>query len=158
MNHTKVGTPEFFTDPDRLVSAALKAVTDCNLATFDLFDTLLVRRIADPDWIKDGVARYIAARAAECGIDCSWQTALRKRADAERRQRVENGRRHPDYEAVYPEFMAAALKEIFGAASPPDLLADVTDFELRLKAPYWRQERPLWDYSGNCVCAVCAFG
>ncbi|MGI6087694.1 MAG: HAD family hydrolase [Kiritimatiellia bacterium] len=134
MNHTKVGTPEFFTDPDRLVSAALKAVTDCNLATFDLFDTLLVRRIADPDWIKDGVARYIAARAAECGIDCSWQTALRKRADAERRQRVENGRRHPDYEAVYPEFMAAALKEIFGAASPPDLLADVTDFELRLES------------------------
>ncbi len=134
MSYARAAAPEFFNRPDQLIRAALASAAGCDLATFDLFDTLLVRRIADPDWIKDGVARYIAARAAQCGLDCPWQQALQSRAAAERRQRAANGRRHPDCEAVYPEFMAAALQEIFGARQPPNLLADVTDFELRLES------------------------
>lgn len=134
MNQARAAAPEFFTRPDRLVQAALAYASDCDLVTFDVFDTLLVRRMADPDWIKGSVARYIAARAAQCGIACAWQTALRTRAEVERRQRAANGRIHPDCEAVYPEFMAAALKEIFGGRQPAQLLEDVTEFELRMES------------------------
>ncbi len=134
MSTARIEPPKFFTDAERLARAALDAAAGCEIATFDLFDTLLIRRVDDPNRIKDAVARYISTRGAQCGLACGWQTALAKRAEAEGRQRAANGRKHPDCEAVYPEFMAAALAEIFGDRVPPGLLEDVTAFELRMES------------------------
>ncbi len=114
----------------RAVEADAAAV---DVLTIDVFDTLLIRRIADPDQVKIPVARYISNLAARQGIDCSWQTCLQWRAEIERAQRVKNGAQYPDHEARYPEFMGALLERIFGGKAPAGLLRAVTDWELKLE-------------------------
>ena len=46
---------------DELLQAGEQMAADCDTVSFDLFDTLLIRRIHDPDMVKPAVARYIAA-------------------------------------------------------------------------------------------------
>ena len=46
---------------DELLRAGEQMAADCDTVSFDLFDTLLIRRIHDPDMVKPAVARYIAA-------------------------------------------------------------------------------------------------
>ncbi len=116
-----------------LVRAADAAAAASDTLTLDIFDTLVIRRIADPDQVKLPVARYIAARAAQAGIALSWQTCLQWRAEIEQAHRDRNGAAHPDHEACYPEFMGELLDRIFGERAGPDLLRDVTDWELKLE-------------------------
>lgn len=74
---------------DELLRAGEQMAADCDTVSFDLFDTLLIRRIHDPDMVKPAVARYIAARAPRpahlvlgrrcsgCATGSRWANAVR---------------------------------------------------------------------------------
>ncbi len=112
-----------------------KALSDrCDVVTFDLFDTLFIRRIHDPDLVKAPVARYIAARAAQAGIVCSWQKIQKIRDHTEHLQRKETGLSFEDQEACYPVFMKKSLLQIFGKHYEDQLLDDVTRYELEMES------------------------
>lgn len=113
-----------------LLSRGRLLAADRDAVSFDLFDTLLIRRIHDPDLIKPPVARLIAAKAAERGISLSWQKAQQRRDVIEAEHRAEAGRHFPDHEACYPRFMGQLLTEIFGNAA---LLDEISDYELFLE-------------------------
>lgn len=103
------------------------------VVSFDLFDTLLIRRIHDPDLVKLPVARFIAARASEANLHWSWQRVQKLRDDIEKRHREETGRTFVDHEACYPRFMEETLGVIFGAERGAALLQEVTDYELSME-------------------------
>ena len=113
-----------------LLSRGRELAASRDVVSFDLFDTLLIRRVHDPDLIKLPVARLIAARAAEKGISLSWQKVQKRRDAIETRHRAEAGRNFPDHEACYPRFMGELLTEIF---SDDALLDEITDYELFLE-------------------------
>ncbi len=127
-------TARVFHSISELVSAAEAAADSVDTLTIDLFDTLLIRRLADPDQVKLPVARYIAERAARVGKNCPWQTCLQWRAEIEQVHRNRNGARYPDHEARYPEFMGELLDRVFGAQATPALLQAVTAWELKLES------------------------
>ena len=113
-----------------LLSRGRQLAADHEVISFDLFDTLLIRRIHNPDLLKPPVARLIAAKAAERGIPLSWQKAQQRRDAIEAGHRAEAGRNFPDHEACYPRFMGQLLTEIFGNAA---LLDEITNYELFLE-------------------------
>jgi FMN phosphatase YigB (HAD superfamily) len=101
-----------------------------DIVTFDLFDTLFIRRIHDPDLIKLPVARFIAAKATELGTGWSWQKVQKLRDSIEKRHRAKTGEKFADHEACYPSFMQEVLAEIFGEEQGKSFLQTVTDYEL----------------------------
>lgn len=105
--------------------------------SLDVFDTVLIRRIHNPDLLKLPVARFIAARAASAGDRWTVQSILRFRNRVEKIHRRKNGRTFPDYEASYPDFMTDVLSRIFPAyssAAIQALLLEVTDYELAIES------------------------
>ena len=130
----------------KLVSAGRKLAENCETVSFDLFDTLLIRRIHDPDLVKLPVARYIAARLEEFGIEMSFQAVQKVRDRVEQRQRRETGQRFDDHEACYPVFMTRVLQELTGSQDVDKLLADVTRYELEMESSVLvvRQELVDW--------------
>lgn len=119
-----------FYNLESLLSRGRVLAANCDVVSFDLFDTLLIRRVHDPDLIKLPVARFIAARATGRGINLSWQRVRKRRDAIEARHRAEAGRNFPDHEACYPRFMGELLTEFFGDAA---LLPEITDYELFLE-------------------------
>jgi FMN phosphatase YigB (HAD superfamily) len=113
-----------------LVARGRELAEDVDVVSFDLFDTLLIRRIHDPDLVKLPVARFIAAKAAGCGLNWSWQKVQNLRDSIEKRHRAETGKDFADHEACYPRFMVELLVEIFGGEQGKALLQEVTDYEL----------------------------
>lgn len=126
MLRTFIGLP-------RMIKAIDALARQADVVTFDMFDTLLIRRVPDPNTVKLPVARYIAERASAMGLACSCSDALRMRHEAETRHRARNGALHPDHEARYPEFMREALAEVFPEPVLDDILADVTRYELAVE-------------------------
>ena len=118
---------------DKLIAAGRARAADKDVISFDLFDTLLVRRIHDPDLVKLPVARYIASLAGACGRRIGEREVQGLRDDIERRQRQETGARFVDHEACYPRFMEDLLRHIFADRYESDLLDRVTDFELTME-------------------------
>jgi FMN phosphatase YigB (HAD superfamily) len=115
-----------------LIEAGRRLAKEKSVVSFDLFDTLLIRRIHDPDLVKLPVARYIAELAKERGVKRSATEIQELRDDFENEMRAEIGRTHSDHEACYPVFMKQLLVEIFGEAGE-DLLADVTAYEMAME-------------------------
>lgn len=113
-----------------LVDAGRRKAKNKTVVSFDLFDTLLVRRIHNPDLVKLPVARYIAELAEQHGQHWSWQEIQQKRDAIESRQRAETGEQFVDHEACYPRFMRELLLDIFGNSYDDVLLQAVTDYEL----------------------------
>ena len=68
----------FFSIP-ALIRAADRRLPGVDVVSFDLFDTLLVRRTHDPDLVKVPVARYISSLAQSRGIDMAWQQVQERR-------------------------------------------------------------------------------
>jgi len=102
--------------------------------TLDIFDTILVRRIHDPDLVKIPVARFITDKA---GHRWPAERVVRFRNRIERIHRLRNGKRHPDHEACYPDVMRDLLTRIFKDRQPSDiaeLLTAVTDYELAIES------------------------
>ncbi|MCI5127613.1 MAG: hypothetical protein D3907_03735, partial [Candidatus Electrothrix sp. AUS3] len=48
---------------DKFIEEGERISRHCDTISFDLFDTLLIRRIHDPDMVKPAVARYISRKA-----------------------------------------------------------------------------------------------
>lgn len=116
-----------------LIAAGRKKAGDKEVVSFDLFDTLLVRRIHDPDLVKLPVARYIADLAVGQGLSWNWRRVQRRRDAIEQRHRAETGTKFVDHEACYPRFMAELLGEIFQSSFDDALLDKVTGYELAME-------------------------
>ena len=95
-----------------LSQAALQQAEHVDVVTFDVFDTLFVRRVHDPDQIKQPVARFINHLAKQAGVWCSFDTVQQQRNDIEAKHRQHNGQSNPDFEANYAEFMPEVLSLI----------------------------------------------
>lgn len=119
---------------DRLIEAGRQHAAQATIVSFDLFDTLLIRRIHDPDLVKLPVARYIAALAKQHGLNWSWQRVQALRDAVEQRQRQKTGQSFDDFEACYPVFMEETLGEIFQDSMSSELLNMVTDYELKMES------------------------
>jgi predicted HAD superfamily hydrolase len=117
----------------KLIREGRKRAAACDIVSFDLFDTLLVRRIHDPDLVKLPVARFISALAAAAGISRSWQSVQKLRDTIEQRHRAETGRTFEDHEACYPRFMRELLVTVFGEQFDEPLLERVTAYELAME-------------------------
>jgi FMN phosphatase YigB (HAD superfamily) len=127
--------PKTFYSLRSLLAHADKLLADVDTVTIDLFDTIVIRRIHDPDNIKPAVARYIALMAEGRGINgWAWEKvqALRDRFEVE--QRAETAQHFEDHEARYPDYMGRVLGEIFGRQMEPDLLEMVTDYEMEIES------------------------
>ena len=72
---------------DALLSAAEQAAQHCTVISFDLFDTLLIRRSHDPDLLKPATARFIAAKMEAAGRAISWEQVQDLRDEVEQEQR-----------------------------------------------------------------------
>ena len=118
---------------DALIKAGKSRVPQKEVISFDLFDTLLVRRIHDPDLVKLPVARYVAALAADCKLTWSWQKVQGLRDTIEQRQRAATGEKFDDHEACYPLFMGELLREVFRSHYDESLLEKVTSYELAME-------------------------
>ncbi len=116
-----------------LIEAGRKIAEKRHIVSFDLFDTLLIRRIHDPDLVKLPVARFIADLAQKRGKVWSWQAVQKLRDDIEAAQRVETGQKYADHEACYPLFMEKVLQKIFGEDYTASLLEQITDYELAME-------------------------
>lgn len=117
----------------RLLHAGRKQAEGCHTVSFDLFDTLLIRRIHDPDMVKLPVARFIAEKAALQGLRVSWEKVQQLRDAIEKEHRNETGKEFVDFEACYPEFMRETLESIFKDNYSPELLDEVTDYEMAME-------------------------
>ncbi len=130
----------------KLIREGRKRAAGCDIVSFDLFDTLLIRRIHDPDLVKLPVARYVSALASAAGIARSWQSVQKLRDTIEQRQRAETGQAFEDHEAYYPRFMREMLATVFGEHYDESLLEQVTDYELAMENTMLvpRQELVAW--------------
>lgn len=118
---------------ESLVAAGKNKVRGKDAVSVDLFDTLLVRRIHDPDLVKLPVARYIAGLAAAKGLRWNWRSIQSTRDAIEQDHRADTAAKFVDHEACYPVFMRQVLETIFQEQYDDALLAKVTDYELAME-------------------------
>lgn len=123
----------YFYNLDSLIIKADHLLEPGWTVTMDLFDTLFIRRIPDPDMIKMPVARWVSDYASELGIHTDPFTVAKTRNELEQQQRDKNGKEYPDYEARYDDYMAKMLDNVFGDKKPAGLLNRVTNYELLLE-------------------------
>ncbi len=126
-------TPETYYDIAELISDVNKRLEDVDAISLDIFDTLFVRRIHDPDEIKRPVANFIADVAGQQGIAITGQEVWELRDEIEQEHRDRNGKRHPDFEARYDDYMQEALFRIFDKRPPTGFLDEVAAFEMRIE-------------------------
>ncbi len=126
-------TMQKFYTLESLVQAGRTQARQCETVSFDLFDTLLIRRIHDPDLVKLPVARYIADLAAQRDIRIRPKKVQYLRDSIEKRHRQKTAESFEDHEACYPRFMQEVLEDIFQDAMGDDLLQQVTDYELAME-------------------------
>jgi FMN phosphatase YigB (HAD superfamily) len=131
---------------DTLLRRADKLAAGCDTISFDLFDTLLVRRVHFPDLLKTATARHVAALAGGRGRPVRWQQVQRVRDRCEAQQRRQTAARFADHEARYPDFMGRALAELFGGQADPALLQRVTDYEIGIENAMLVPRRSLVDW------------
>ncbi|PID99706.1 MAG: hypothetical protein CSA81_14885, partial [Acidobacteria bacterium] len=124
---------EKFYSLQALVKAGRQKVIHKKIVTFDLFDTLLVRRIHDPDLVKLPVARFIVERAKQDGIRIGFKKVQRIRDDAEKENRARTAESHEDHEACYPLFMRQALRTIWQEKFAESLFEEVAAYEIAME-------------------------
>lgn len=122
----------FYTQ-EELVTYVQSKVEAKDVVSFDLFDTLLVRRIHDPDLVKLPTARFISSLAAKHNIRWTWEKVQLRRDEIEKVHRADTGKSFDDHEACYPRFMAELLEEIFGDKFSQEILDVVTAYELQME-------------------------
>ncbi len=122
-----------FNDLKSLIRYADGMIDDFDTISFDLFDTLFIRRIHNPDMVKPAVARYISGKAASLGIRLTWEEIQALRDQYETEQRTETSKQFEDHEACYPDYMHRVLSYIFKAKMTDDILEEVTTYELKIE-------------------------
>ena len=131
--------PRTFFSQAELVKAGQALADEVDVVTFDMFDTLLVRRTHNPDLIKLPVARFISSLARQRGLDWDWRQVQELRDHTEATMRAETGQRFEDHEACYPVFMKETISEILSpvvsqAGEIDELLHRVTEYEMFLES------------------------
>ena len=116
-----------------LIRAGNKLLEQVDVVSFDLFDTLLIRRTHDPDLVKRPVATFISSLATQQGLDWGWRQVQKQRDEHENALRQHTGQEFEDYEAHYPTFMQQTLDSIFADRSDQSLLQKVTEYELKME-------------------------
>jgi hypothetical protein len=119
--------------PESLVARGQQLQDDAETVSFDMFDTLLVRRTHDPDLVKLPVARFISSLAKAQGFDWNWREVQTLRDQTENAMRALTGESYQDQEARYPVFMQETLEKIFGPAANETLLQQVTEYEMQME-------------------------
>jgi len=132
--------------PSHLIQVGEQLAQGCETISFDIFDTLFIRRVHDPDMLKVPVARYIAVRAEQQGLNWSWQRVQKLRDTFEAEQRKQTGLTFDDHEACYPVYMRQVMGTIFGDLQADSLLEEVTRYELEVENSMLvpRQELVAW--------------
>ena len=125
--------PKTYYSIKKLIRAAEPALDEVELISFDVFDTLLVRRVHDPDLVKIPVARYISSIAESYGIKIEWQQVQERRDEIEQNQRNQTGEKFVDFESHYPTFMERTLIDILGDHFCGETLDKVTEYELKME-------------------------
>jgi len=121
---------------DELVSYGNTLLEQFDTVSFDVFDTLLVRRIHDPDLVKPPVAQYIADLATANGHELDWETAQDCRDRHETALRAHTAETFVDHEARYELFMRSMLEELFQGdtrANIDTLYQQVRHYELKIE-------------------------
>ena len=101
--------------------------------SFDVFDTLFIRRVHDPDLVKQAVTRYINGLAKQADVWSSYDRVKELRDSVEAEHRQINGQSNPDYEANYAQFMPEVLQKLFADDYSDALLQKVTDYEVQME-------------------------
>ena len=122
-----------FQSPNELCASVRKHSDQYDTVSFDVFDTLFVRRVHDPDLVKQPVARYINALAKKAGAWSSYDIVEKTRDSIENAHRQANGQENPDFEANYTQFMPEVLQSIFGEHYSAEVLEKVTDYEVAME-------------------------
>ena len=130
----------------KLITAAQPHLEHIDVVSFDVFDTLLVRRVHDPDLVKVPVARFISSIAESHGIHMEWQQVQERRDEIEQAMRQKTGEKFVDLEAHYPTLMTQTLKSILGSHFHEDSLQVITEYELKMENSMLvpRQEIAAW--------------
>ena len=116
-----------------LCAHARKQSDHYDIVSFDVFDTLFIRRVHDPDVVKQPVARYINSLAKKAGAWSSYDRVETTRNAIENAHRQANGKENPDFEANYSQFMPEVLQTIFGEHYSEAVLEQVTDYEVAME-------------------------
>lgn len=116
-----------------LIKKGKELARDVDTVSFDLFDTLLIRRIHDPDMVKLPVARYVADMAMEKGLNWTQAQVQDLRDSIEQQHRDETGKTFDDFEACYPRYMKEMLNEIFAEDADEALFDKVADYEVAME-------------------------
>jgi FMN phosphatase YigB (HAD superfamily) len=120
----------------RLVRRIRCVADDFDLFSFDIFDTLLIRRVHDPDCLKQAVACYISRLASAKGHAWSEGKVQRLRDKVEAMHRRRTALEYVDREACYPQFMTDVLRIIFKTDEIGELLERVTAYELDIESAF----------------------
>ncbi len=129
-----------------LIAEGNRKIGEKEVISFDLFDTLLVRRVHDPDLVKLPVARLISTLARKKGISIGWQNVQKLRDKIEQRQRQETGKKFDDHEACYPLFMGELLSNVFADQFSETVLDEVTKYELFIENSMLVPRQPFFDW------------
>ena len=121
-----------FANIDKLVRHGEQLAVDVDTVSFDVFDTLLIRRIHDPDLLKQPVAQFIARLANRQGTPINWEDVQACRDKHEQAMRHETSKQFIDHEAHYPTFMLQVIQELF-AADANAIYEQVWEYELKLE-------------------------
>ncbi len=124
--------PKHYSLPS-LIKKGRELAAGVDVVTFDLFDTLLIRRIHDPDLVKLPVARFIADIAQGRGLDWSQDSVQKLRDTIEKRHRQETGEKFEDHEACYPRYMKEMLTQVFGGDENDTIFDRVADYEVAME-------------------------
>ena len=124
--------PKYYSLP-ALIRKGKEIAPKVDTVSFDLFDTLLIRRIHDPDLVKPPVARYVSDIAETKGLEWSQQQVQKLRDSIEARHRQETGEKYDDHEACYPNYMKEMLAEIFGEEADETLFDRVAGYEVAME-------------------------
>ena len=119
---------------ETLLPALDEFAREAELVSFDIFDTLFLRRTEDPDQVKYPVGAHIAAQAQQLGITLTVDEALESRNQIEDAHREANRQPCGDQECNYLSFMEESLKQLFGSAYHPSILEKVTDYEMEVES------------------------
>lgn len=123
-----------FSALDDLITTLRSNSDAFDVISFDMFDTLLVRRVADPDKVKNATTRYIDNLAKQKGLWSSFFMVDSLRNEIEEEHRSRNGKQYPDHEANYDHFMPELLKTHFGDHYSDELFHQVAEHEMQIES------------------------
>jgi predicted HAD superfamily hydrolase len=125
-------TSKTFPRIDKLIDYANQRLGQIDIVSFDVFDTLLVRRVHDPDLVKLPVAEYIATLANQNGQALKWEDVQMRRDEHEKALRKKTAETFVDEEAHYPSFMRSLIDELF-TENVDAIYEKVRSFELKIE-------------------------